>query len=482
MQPGTSYDVIVIGAGPAGENAADLAGRGGLRVAIVEKELVGGECSYWACMPSKALLRPGEVMRMVQRVPGAAEAVTGKIDIEAAMERRNKLAANWDDSGQVEWLKSVGVDLIRGHGRLAGPKAVEVEAEDGSITRYEVSTAVVVATGTGASIPPIDGLRDTRVWDNRQATTASEVPRRLLVIGGGVVGVEMAQAWKSLGAEEVTIVEMMDHLLPREEPFAGAELQKALERQGITVITNTQVHRVQRRHPDGPVIVELREVLHDAVSHTGDRLEADEILVATGRVPLTADLGLESVGLDSGHFIETNDHLQATGVDDGWLYVVGDANGRALLTHTGKYQARIAGAHIAGHKTAARNDRATIPRVVFTDPQIAAVGRTEAQARKDGITVRIVQYSTGATAGVAALGRGIRGTSQLVIDGDRGVIVGATFVGPGVGELLHAATIAIVGEVPLETLWHAVPAFPTLSEIWLRFLEAYRDQYGVVFE
>jgi dihydrolipoamide dehydrogenase len=468
----TDYDVIVIGAGPAGENAADIAGRGDLRVAIVERELVGGECSYWACMPSKALLRPGEALDMVRRVPGAAEAVTGEIDVSAALARRDALAGNWDDAGQVQWLESVDVELIRGHGRLAGVRTVEVEGADGTTTRYEASTAVVIATGTSAAIPPIDGMEDIRIWDNRDITTAKEVPQRLLVLGGGVVGVEMAQAWRSLGSEEVTIIEMAERLLPREEPFAGEELAAAFERIGITVRTNTTLIEVERAADDAPII---------ATTDNGSTVEADELLVAVGRRPLTGDLGLESVGLEPGGFIDVDDTMLATGVGDNWLYVVGDANGRSLLTHTGKYQARIAGAAIAGHTTLAYGDRKAEPRIVYTNPQVAAVGLTEAVARERGIDVHAVEYGTGHTAGAATTGRGIRGTSKLVIDADRRVIVGATFAAPGVGEMLHAATVAIIGDVTLDKLWHAVPSFPAMSEIWLRFLETYRDTYEVTF-
>ena len=472
MSTNRDYDVLVIGAGPAGENAADVAGKGDLKVGIVERELVGGECSYYACMPSKALLRPGEALDMVGRVPGAGEAVTGSIDVEAALARRDALSGNWDDEGQVQWLDSVGVNLIRGHARLAGPKAVEVEADDGSLVRYEVSTAVVIGTGTAAVIPPIDGMQDIRIWDNRDVTTAKEVPQRLLVLGGGVVGVEMAQAWKSLGAEEVTVVEMMPNLLPREEPFAGAELAAAFERIGIRVLTGAELVKVERAADDAPVT----GILED-----GTRIEADEILVAVGRRPLTGDLGLDTVGLEPGRYIEVDDRMRATGVDGDWLYVVGDANGRSLLTHTGKYQARIAGATIAGHETSAHGDRQAEARVVFTNPQVASVGLSEQAAKDTGVEINTVEYGTGHTAGAATLGRGIKGTSKLVIDADRQVILGATFVGPGVGEMLHAATIAIVGEVTLTQLWHAVPAFPAMSEIWLRFLETYRDTYDVTF-
>ncbi len=476
----TTYDVIVIGAGPAGENAADRAGRSGLRVAVVERELAGGECSYWACMPSKALLRPGEALAAARRVPGVAAAITGEIDVEAVLDRRDALAGHWDDSGQVEWIESVGAEFIRGHGRLAGERRVAVTDDDGTVTTYEATTAVIVATGTGAAIPPVEGLREIRTWDNREITTAKEVPRRLLIVGGGVVGVEMAQAWKSLGSEEVTVVELLPRLLSREEPFVGEEIAEALANLGVTVLTDTRLAKVSRPSADGPVTAHL-----ERNGGPGRVIEADEIVVAAGRRPHTDDLGLDTIrskserrsesegGLEPGGYLDVDDRMRVTAVPDGWLYAVGDVNGRSLLTHTGKYQARIAGDHIAGEDVHAWGDEVAVPRVVFTDPQVAAVGKTEEEARAAGIDVRVVKRKTAHVAGAATLGRGIPGSSQLVIDADREVVVGATFVGPGAGELLHAATIAIVAEVPLRTLWHAIPAFPTVSEMWLRFLEDY---------
>jgi pyruvate/2-oxoglutarate dehydrogenase complex dihydrolipoamide dehydrogenase (E3) component len=467
------FDVIVLGAGPAGENAADIAARHGLSTAIVERELVGGECSYWACMPSKGLLRPGDIQDSAGRAPGF---VGGEIDVEEALGRRNALAGNWDDQDQVDWLEGAGVTLVRGHGRIAGERVVEVELDDGSIDRLEATRAVIVATGTSASMPPISGLDSVDPWDSRDVTTAKEVPRRLAIIGGGVVGVEMAQAWKTLGAEEVTIIELYDRLLAVEEPFVGAELEKSFERMGIRVLTKASTKSVQRDGTDGPVTLEV--TLDDDSTVT---IEADELLVATGRKPNTSDIGLSTVGLEDGKYVDVDDHLVATDVEGDWLYAVGDVNARSLLTHTGKYQARVAGAHIAGVATSAWGDRKATPRVVFTNPQIAAVGLTESKARDAGIEVRTVSYDIGSTAGAATLGKGYHGTCQLIVDAERGVLVGATFVGPMTGELLHSATVAIIGEVPIDTLWHAIPSFPTLSEVWLRLLEAYRDEFGHEF-
>ncbi len=460
------FDVLIIGGGPAGEVAGDRAAVNGLRVGLIEHELLGGECTYWACMPSKALLRPAEAVAAALRAPGASAAVTGSIDVEAVLERRDRLAADFDDAGQVAWAESVGLHVIRGHGRLTGERTVSVEDSDGTTSHYEASSAVIIATGSGAAWPPIPGLAEAGVWDNRAATTAKDVPRRLLVIGGGVVGSELGQAWKSLGADEVTIVEMQDQLLPREEPFAGEQLKAAFERLGIDVMLGTAVTSVERQGADGPITVTLSD---DSI------VVADEVLVAVGRSPNTADIGLDAVGLEPGRFVEVDDALRSTGVDGEWLYAVGDVNGRALLTHTGKYQARVAGDNIAGRgsQLTAFGDITAIPRVVFTDPNVAAVGLTEAAAREQGLDVRSVDYELGHVAGSAALGRGIRGTCRIVVDEDRKVIVGATFVGPETAEMIHAATIAIVAEIPLETLWHAIPAFPTQSEVWLRLLEAY---------
>ncbi|MCK9920930.1 NAD(P)/FAD-dependent oxidoreductase [Frankia sp. AgPm24] len=478
---GAGVDVIVLGAGPAGENVAGRCARAGLAVAIVERELVGGECSYWGCIPSKTLLRPGEVLAAARRVPGAAAAVTGQLDVAAVLARRDELVSDYHDDGQVPWLTERGVELVRGTGRLTGrPREVRVSLADGGQRLLVASRAVVLATGTRATIPPVPGLAEAEPWDNRSATGARHVPRSLVVLGGGAVGAELAQAFRRLGSESVTVVEGAPRLLAREEEFVGDEVRAAFEAEGITVLVDTRAtavhrppaHRADQRRPQVSVQV-------TGPAGVVRELVADEILVAAGRTPATDDLGLETIGSRPGGFVEVDEHLRARAVPQGWLYAVGDVCGRALLTHMGKYQARIAADVIVGrHDSAGRPardhaDGRAVPRVTFTDPQVAAVGLTERAAREAGLAVRAVRVPTGGVAGASVRGRGAVGTSMLVIEEDRRVVVGATFTGADTQELLHAATIAIVGEVSLDRLWHAVPAFPTVSEVWLGLLEEY---------
>ena len=467
----TEFDVVVLGAGPVGENVADYAVRGGLSAVVVEPELVGGECSYWACMPSKALLRPVEALAAARAVDGSRQAVTGALDAAAVLRRRDGFTSGWRDEGQVGWLDGIGVPLVRGAGRLAGVRAVDVEGNDGSTVRLTARHAVVVCTGSAAALPRVDGLADVRPWTSREATSSSQAPARLLVLGGGVVGVEMATAWSALGSQ-VVLLQHGPALLPSYEAQASVLVTQALRDRGVEVRTGTEV-TAARREPDGTVVV----------TAAGEELRGDELLVATGRRPRTDDLGLESVGLQPGAALATDDTLLVQGVEGGWLYAAGDVTGRVLLTHQGKYQARACGQVVAARakgqaaqpaawsRFAASADDAAVPQVVFSDPQIASVGLTEAAARERGLEVWTAEHDLGAIAGASLVADDYRGWAKLVVDADRAVVVGATFVGPDVAELLHSATVAVVGEVPLDRLWHAVPSYPTVSEVWLRLLE-----------
>jgi pyruvate/2-oxoglutarate dehydrogenase complex dihydrolipoamide dehydrogenase (E3) component len=451
-----SFDVVVVGGGPAGEVCAGKLGQAGLDVALVESHLIGGECSFYACMPSKALLRPAEALAEARRVPGAAEAAAGELDVAAVLRRRDEIVHGLDDSDQLPWLDERNVTVFRGHGRLDGESRVRVGDEVLRGVR-----GVVVAVGTGAVLPPIPGLREARPWTNREATTASSVPERLLVLGGGVVGVELAQAWASLGSQ-VTLVELFERILVREEPFASEEVAGSLRDLGVDVRTSSETIAVHRHH--GVFTLELA---------SGEHVPGDEFLVAIGRRPLTDDLGVETVGLEPGAPIEVDDGMRVRGGDR--LYAIGDVNGRSLLTHMGKYQARIVAENILGGEArVARPAQGPLaPRVVFTDPQVAAVGHTLESAQKEGVRAVAVDHPTGGSAGSSFYGRRASGTTRFVFDAEREVLVGATFVGPDTAEMLHAATIAIVGEIPSERLAHAIPAFPTRSEIWLRLLEKY---------
>ena len=461
------FDVVILGAGPAGEVCAGRLGEAGLEVAIVEAHLVGGECSFYACMPSKALLRPGELLAEARRIPGVREAVTGGLDAAAVLRRRDEIIHDLEDSSMEPWLADRGVTLVREHGRLDGERRVRA-GDDTLVARR----AVVVATGTTPLMPPIDGLREAKPWTNREATTAKELPERLVILGGGVVGVEMAQAYGTLGSQ-VTLIEGADRLIAREEPFASEHVEQGLRELGVDVQVGVKATAVRVSEGEGAAAegerggAAAREVVVELDS--GGPARGDELLVAVGRRVNTADIGLDTVGLEPGKPVEVDDSMRASE----WLYAIGDVNGRALLTHMGKYQARVAADVILGEDSACLLvDGARSPRVIFTDPQVAAVGYTFAAAQEAGLNVRTADVPTQGNAGASFYGRdSTPGTARLVVDEDRRVVVGATFTGPEVAEFLQAATTAVVSEVTIDRLFHAVPAFPTRSEVWLYLLE-----------
>jgi pyruvate/2-oxoglutarate dehydrogenase complex dihydrolipoamide dehydrogenase (E3) component len=460
-QKDKTYDAIILGAGPAGEVLAGRLAEADWKVAIVEKELVGGECSYWACMPSKALLRPADVLAEAKRIPGVPIGEDAELDPAPILERRDKVihkestADEPDDSAQMPWLEEREIDLYRGAGRFVGDKTIEVG--DDTLT---ASKAVIIATGSGAAMPPIDGLDSVRTWNNRNATTAEKVPASMVVLGGGPVGSELSQAWSSMGTK-VTLVDAAEHLLGRDEPFAGEEVAAALRgRFGVDVRVGAEVSSA--REEGGKIVVELKD---------GGAVEGEELLVAVGRKPHTDDIGLDAIGVepDEHGFIEVDDRMRVGGRDD--LLAIGDVNGRALFTHVGKYQAWVVAENLLGRELEAIAEGIGSPRVTFTDPQVAAVGKTLAQAEEAGIDARAVEVPTDGSPGASFQGKGTGGKSRLVIDRATDTIVGATFTGFETADFLQAATIAIVAEVPLARLRHAIAPYPTRSEIWLKLIE-----------
>ena len=473
-----TYDIVVIGSGPSGREFSLHSTKNGFSVALIESELVGGDCAYWSCVPSKALLRPPEALAEARQVEGAKQAAVGNLGVESVLKRRDFYVDNWDDHNLTKVMEEDGVHIMRGHGRLDGHKRVVVNSNGGSSTTQLLARyAVVLSTGSSSTIPNVPGLVQARPWSSRNATSAKKVPHRLAIMGDGAVACEMADIWSSLGAK-VTILSRHKKILERFEPFAGDQLAAGFTKRGITIHTKVNVVQVERSNPNEPVQIEL---------DNGSMIEADEILVAVGRTPKTGDIGLETVGLKSQQWLNVDDTCLVQGLDESennWLYAIGDINRRALLTHIGKYQgracakailARAKGTVINNHskwnRSNATADLDMIPQVIFTDPQVASVGLTEKDVKRLGLNARSVDAEMSTVVGAQLHTDGYVGHARLVIDEDKHIIVGATFIGPQVSELLHSATVAIVGQIPIDRLWHAVPSFPTMSEVWVQLLD-----------
>lgn len=464
MREHEDYEAVVVGGGPGGVTAALGLARLGLTVAVVEDRLVGGECHYWACNPTKTLIRPIEVLELARAVPGVREVLAkDRVQVDAVFAKRDAVIDHLVDRDIVAGMTEAGIDVVHGRGRLDGQRSVVVDLPDGGERRLHAEHAVVLATGTRPFVPDVHGLRSAAPWTNRDLATMTRVPARTIILGGGVVGVECATILSGLGSE-VTLLARASTLLRDSEPFVGQRVANALRRRGVEIVFGTSATSVARTGSGGVTLA------------AGDvSFEADEVVVATGRSVNTDGLGLETVGLDGGEFVTVDDHLTATGVEGEWLYAIGDTTGRAMLSHVSQYHAGIVASVVAsrargvepsGPEFLAR-DAGTLPQVIFTDPQVVEVGRTEAAARSEGfnVTTRSATYP-GALGELSILRDGFDAEGKLVVDADRGTLLGATFVGPDVADLVHAATVVVVADVPLSVLRHVIAPHPSLSQVW----------------
>lgn len=476
---GKTWDVIVIGSGPVGRALAIRTAAAKLNTVVVEDELIGGDCPYWACIPSKALLRPGETLMSGRAMNGSKQLISEKdstgasVDVKAVFARRDSIVQNWTDGWMVDLLASSDVVVVRGRGSLQKDKRVVVKNVNGDELTLQAKQAVVIATGSVPVIHDVPGLQDIDYWTSRQATAADVVPEHLVILGGGVVGSEMATFYSSLG-KKVTLVTRSSRLLPRVEIKASEMVQQALQKDGVDILTSTTPEKVTK----------VNDTDIEVLLSNNKTITASHVLVGGGRRAATDGLGLEQLGISTTSRLAVSENMSVEMEDGDWLYAIGDVNGRNMMTHMGVYQARAAANTIIARAKnesivqqpfsdfSATADHDITPQITFTDPNIASVGLTEAEARNRGLKVRAVETTFTFPGAFVHAEFNYDGWAKWVINEDNQLLLGATFVGREAGDYLHASTVAIVGKVPVPKLWHAVAAFPSMSEIYTALLGA----------